>query len=372
VSDVPVAELADEERRPQTRSRSRSRRVGALVVVVALLIAGGVFAARAANDANGARRKVASGKHAKVKVVDDAKARVNVLAALNNTTSSGSFKIRYVLTASPGATPSTTTKTVPAGCRTIYGAGGTTLVVPGPASCYASGAAPNNVTISGEGVVHVTPTAMVTTSNVPNLGEITTRIDGTNVWEDGGANYGMAPSAKTGPGSPISEFAGLVMGTLGRREGAIAMTNMASPTGYLDIAREGITSTAKVGDAVVDGVPVKVYTVTIDTMHALDRPGLTAEEIKATTAALDVLRAEGYSATTVTLSVDGLGFIRRAHTVIGFGDGGTVTGDTTFSDFGCSSVVLLANGPSIVANPTGCRPASPPTATTAPAITTVP
>jgi len=372
VSDVPVAELADEERRPQRRSRSRSRRVGALVVVIVLLTAGGVFAARAGNDANGARRKVASAKHPKVKVVDDAKARVNVLAALSNTTSSGSFKIRYILKASPGTTPSTTTLPA-ASCGPIYGAGGTTMVLPGPANCYASGAAPNNVTISGEGVVHVTPTAMVTTSNVPNLGEITTRVDGTNVWEDGGANYGMAPSAKTGPGSPLSEFAGLVMGTLGRREGAIAMTNMASPTGYLDIAKEGITSTAKVGDAIVDGVPVQEYTVTIDTMHALDRPGLTAEEIKATTAALDVLKSERYSATTVTLSVDGLGFIRRAHTVIGFADGGTVTGDTTFSDFGCSSVVLLANGPSIVSNPTGCRPKAPtPPSTTAPATATTP
>jgi hypothetical protein len=142
------------------------------------------------------------------------------------------------------------------------------------------------------------------------------------------------------------------------------MTNMASPTGYLDIAKEGITSTAKVGDAVVDGVSVQEYSVTIDTMHSLDRPGLTPEEIKATTAALKVLAAEHYSSTTVTLSVDGLGFIRRAHTVVRFTDGGTVTGDTTFSDFGCASVLLLANGPSIVSDPGGCRPAAPSSTTT--------
>ena len=212
------------------------------------------------------------------------------------------------------------------------------------------------MTISGEGVVHVDPTAMVTTAQVPNLGEITTRVDGTRVWEDGGANYGMTPSSNNGPGSPLSQFASLVAGTLGRREGAVAMNSLASPTGYLDIAKEAITASSKLDDAVVDGVPVHVYAVTIDTMKSLDRPGLTTRGDQDDLGrARRRSSAEGYTTTTVRLSIDGLGFIRQAHTVVSFADGGTVTGDTTFSDFGCSSVVMLANGPSIVANPDGCR-----------------
>jgi hypothetical protein len=217
---------------------------------------------------------------------------------------------------------------------------------------------PQNVTISGEGVVHIDPTAMVTTANVPTLGAITTRVDGTNVWEDGGGNYGVAPNTKTGPGAPLSQFVGLVMGSLGRREGAIAMNSLASPSGYLDMAKEAIGAASAHGNGIVDGVQVVVYDVTLDTMKALDRPGLTPEEIATTKAALGVLRSEGYDTTLVQLSIDGLGFIRRAETVIEFSDGGTVSADTTFSEFGCASVQMLANGPSIVPDPTGCSKAA--------------
>jgi hypothetical protein len=358
-AEVPVADLSDDG---GGRARGpRSRRVAAALLVVAVVGAGVVVAARVTSGPNRARRQVQPGPHENVKI-SDGQARVDVLAALNSTTASGSFKIRFRLSADPGPNASTTTTTCPAFIGTEGNVPNTYSSSGGGVFCggdYAT-ADPKHVTISGEGVVHVDPTAMVTTAQVPNLGEITTRVDGTRVWEDGGANYGMTPSSNNGPGSPLSQFASLVAGTLGRREGAIAMNSLASPTGYLDIAKEAITASSKLDDAAVDGVPVHVYEVTIDTMKSLDRPGLTSQEILATSAALKTLGAEGYTTTTVRLSIDGLGFIRQAHTIVSFADGGTVTGDTTFSGFGCSSVVMLANGPSIVANPDGCARSTPP------------
>jgi hypothetical protein len=363
---VPLADLSDES--GGRRRGPRSRRIAALLLAAAVVAAGAVGIARMTNDSNTPRRRVEPGTHRSVKI-NDSQARVDVLAALNSTTASGSFKIHFRLSAEPAPGSSTTSTTCPPFVGTEGNVPNTTSIGAGIVVCGGgytySGPDNNRVTISGDGVVHVEPTAMVTTAQVPNLGEITTRVDGTRVWEDGGANYGMTPSSDNGPGSPLSQFASLVSGTLGRREGAIAMNSLASPTGYLDIAKESITASSKLDDAVVNGVPVHVYEVTIDTMKALERPGLTSEEIKATTAALDTLRAEGYTTTTVRLSIDGLGFIRRAHTVVSFDDGGTVTGDTTFSDFGCSSVVMLANGPSIVANPDGCTSATPAPITTA-------
>ena len=358
-ADVPVADLSDDGGR--TRG-PKSRRVAAALLVVAVVGAGVVVAARVTSDPNKARRQVEPGPHENGKI-SDGQARVDVLSALNSTTASGSFKIRFRLSADPGPNASTTTTTCPAFVGTegnvpnTYSSGGGGVVFCG--GDY-PGADTRSVTIAGEGVVHVDPTAMVTTAQVPNLGEITTRVDGTSVWEDGGANYGMTPSSNNGPGSPLAQFASLVGGTLGRRERAVAMNSLASPTGYLDIAKEAITASSKLDDAVVDGVPVHVYEVTIDTMKSLDRPGLTREEILTTSAALKTLGAEGYTTTIVRLSIDGLGFIRQAHTVVSFADGGTVTGDTTFSGFGCSSVVMLANGPSIVANPDGCARTTPP------------
>ncbi len=358
--DVPVADLTD-ERKPPRRRAPQSRRWAAAALVVALGTAGVVFAVHASNGSNdnGAHRRVATPTHDKVATIDDGQALGDVLAALGTTTASGSFHIHYVLTSKPGDQPTPTTN---AGgpCTTVVGGGGISIDARSPTGQATVGCGypvtpdPQNVTISGEGVVHLDPTAMVSTANVSGFGVITTRVDGTNVWEDGGGNYGLAPSTKTGTGAPLSQFADLVMGTLGRREGAIAMNSLASPSGYLDVAKEAIGDASAHGNAVVDGVQVIVYDVTLDTMKALDRPGLTSEETAATKAALDVLRAEGYEKTSVQLSVDALGFIRRAQTVVSFSDGGTVSADTTFSDFGCASVEMLPNGPSIVPDPTGC------------------
>jgi len=278
-----------------------------------------------------------------------------VLSALRVTTGSGSFKTNYRLSTTPG----TATPTTPAPCGTVdKGAG--VVIDCGVTGGYQS----QGVTLSGEGVINVSPTAMVTSSNVPGLGLVTTRINGTDVWEEGGGNYGMAAGSGTSisPGGPLSQFAPLVLGTLGQREGAIAMSSMASPTGYLDIAQQSITAASRLGDDVVDGVPVHVYEVSIGLGN--DRTGLTAEEVKTADAADALLTQQGYRATTVRLSIDLLGFIRRAQTTVMFADGGTVDADTTFSDFGCSAIVVTPKGPSIVDDPGGCAPTATATTTT--------
>jgi hypothetical protein len=144
------------------------------------------------------------------------------------------------------------------------------------------------------------------------------------------------------------------------------MANMASPTGYLDLAQRSITATSSRGDSVVDGVRTRDYKVTIDSNRD-DRPGLTAEESKTAAAARALLVHEGYTSTVVLLSIDGLGFIRRAQTTVTFSDGGTVDADTTFSDFGCAATVIGPAGPEIVPDPAGCAsPASVTTTTAAP------
>ncbi|HEV7526854.1 MAG TPA: hypothetical protein VGP92_17945 [Acidimicrobiia bacterium] len=342
--DIPVAELSepasDGRHAPLVARAPRSRRVAALVLAGALATAGIVVVARASNDANNAqRRRVTSNPAEKAKAVDSGNARLDVFSALNTTTASGSFHIRYTLSAEAGTNP-----------------GG-----------YDASNAPLAVSISGEGVVNVDPIALVTTSEVPNVGKVTTRVDGTNVWEDGGANYG-SPTVG-GAGAPLSQFATLVLGTLGRREGAVAMNSLGSPTGYLNFAKEAISAASKVGDSSVDGVAVQEYQVTIDAMRALERPGLTPEEIATTAMALKLLQSEGYATTSVRLAIDGLGFVRHAHTIVRFHDGGTVTSDTTFSDFGCSSVVMESGGPSIVANPNGCTAFVPESLTSVPGST---
>jgi hypothetical protein len=369
--DVPIAELSDVRRVAPPRARSpKSRRVAAAFLAVAVVAGGAAIGVRiSGNDdghGNGAPKPGVA-----VRNIDDPRARIDVYSALRVTTASGSFHIRYRLSETPAPASSTTSTPAGSSCESVSNAvkiaGGHGVII----DCgYA--AAPHNVAISGDGVVTVNPTAMVTRANVPNLGLITTRVNGTDVWEEGGGNYGMIPGSGTGAGAPLSEFAGLVLGTLGQREGAVAMGNMASPTGYLDLAEQSITATSSLGDSEVDDVPTHDYKVTIDSNRD-HRPGLTAEEAKTAAAARAVLAREGYTSTVVRLSIDGLGFIRRAQTTVTFSDRGTVDADTTFSDFGCATVAIGPAGPTIEPDPAGCRsPADANTSTTAPTVSPAP
>jgi len=308
---VSLAELTEEPKRPRTRRR-RARRLAAALLIGALVGATVVVVSRLSNDSHDRQRRVTSGPGRDATTVGNDQARLDVLSALGTTTGAGSFKLHSTLTESSGT----------------------------------------GLTIVADSTVNVDPIAMVATANVGGSA-ITTRVNGTDVWEAGGADYGL-PDGATGPGAPLSQFASLVTGTLGPRQGAVAMSSLASPTGYLDLAEQEITAASLQGTAVVNGVAVREYQVDVDARRMLDRPGLTAEEIKTATAAIALLEQQGYQTTTVRLSVDANGYVRRTQTSVRFADGVTVDADVTLSDYGCSTVSVGPGGPEIVPNPVGC------------------
>jgi hypothetical protein len=320
--DIPVVDLTDGRRARRRGHRRDSRRWAAATVVLAVGVAAVAVATRAGDTATPPNTDAI---HRKVVTTHDGDARAEVLAALHATTGSGSFHIHSELSDSSGR--------------------GTSIVA--------------------NGIVNVHPTVLVSTANVGAYGEITARIDGNRVWEAGGAYYGMSPGALSGPGAPLSQFAGLVVSTLGPREGAVSMDGMASPTGYLDLAEQAITAASWIDDTVLDGVTVHEYQVTVDAARMVQRPDLTSEERATALAALALLHQEGYESTTVRLAVDDTGLIRHTHTTVHFAGGGTVEVDALLSDFGCSSIEMLPSGPEIVPHPDGCSAAAPTPATTA-------
>jgi hypothetical protein len=74
---------------------------------------------------------------------------------------------------------------------------------------------------------------MVTASNVGFLGTITLYDNGTDVWEVGGGNYGLAGPGQAGPGASLSGYAGSVEGTVGQLTGALDMQGLARSCGRL-------------------------------------------------------------------------------------------------------------------------------------------
>ena len=242
--DVPIAELSDERRvAPRRAASPKSRRVAAAFLAVAAVAGGAVVAVRVSGNDDGHGNGPPKPGVA-VRNIDDPRARIDVYSALRVTTASGSFHIRYRLSETPAPASSTTSTPAGSSCESVSNAvtiaGGHGVIV----GCGYAAAQPHNVAISGDGVVTVSPTAMVTRANVPNLGLITTRVNGTDVWEDGGGNYGMIPGSGTGAGAPLSEFASLVLGTLGQREGAVAMRNLrADPSAGRQLASVSIVRT---------------------------------------------------------------------------------------------------------------------------------
>jgi hypothetical protein len=304
------------------------------------------------------------------------KAKNRVLSALSATISSGSFAISYSEKAvtSPTSTTSTTSPTTSCtSSRGSSGISGGAQVAPGtiPGGSPASNVLPKNGTgvicwqssgsglqglgFSGQGTIDTAPFAMVASTNVPSIGPVTIRDNGIDVWEIGGGNYGLSPgSSDTGPGSPLSGFSGLVEGTLGARQGGLAMMGLASPTGYLELDQNAITSASQVGTGVVDGVGVTIYQVSLNPAQEANVPGTTSEEAIAIRDALALLQREGYSGTTVKVSIDDAGYIRETVSVASFTDGATQTADVTFSNFGCAGKVLMPGEQGATSPPPGC------------------
>ena len=295
-----------------------------------------------------------------------------LISALSATTSSGSFNVTYEF--DPATPPTVTTTTtrhkrpharssssppadgVPSGRSQevrLRRALQTSEVCTGGS---VGGPSPSESSVTtGHGTIDTDPFAMVAVSNVPGLGQITLRDNGTDVWEFGGADYGLAPgSSETGPGASLSGFASLVEGTLGARQGALAMGGLATPTGYLDLDQSMISGANQTGTGTVDGVAVTIYTISIAPGQGENIPGLNAEQAKAIADSDAILKQQGFTGSTVQVSVDASGYIRQTRSVAHFSDGSTTSSESTFSDFGCAGTVLMPGQSGASAPPAGC------------------
>jgi hypothetical protein len=280
-----------------------------------------------------------------------AQAQRTILSALSATTSSGSYNVSYEF---DPATPPTATATT-SGCTVIgnsstgSGSGGTSEVCPATPNSFSA------TTVTGQGTIDTDPFAMVATSDVTALGMITIRDNGTDIWEFGGGDYGLEPgSNEAGPGSTLTGFAGSVEGTLGQRQGALAMGGLSSPTGYLDLDQSMITGADEIGTGTVDGTAVTIYQLNITAAQEANVPDTTAQEAEAIAAANAVLASQGYTGTTVQVSIDASGYIRQTRSVAHFTDGSTTASEATFSDFGCAGTVLMPGQSGATSPPAGC------------------
>ena len=293
-------------------------------------------------------------------------AEQQVISALSATTSSGSFNVSYEFDPPTAPTVTTTTTTQVPTCNVITvspGGGVASGAAAGPPPISevctggsVGGPSPSESSVTtGTGTIDTDPFAMVAVSNVTGLGQITLRDNGTDVWEFGGADYGLDPgSSETGPGASLSGFAGLVEGTLGARQGALAMGGLSSPTGYLDLDQSMITGADQTGTGTVDGVPVTIYTISIQPGQGANIPGLNAEQAKAIADSDAILAQNGFTGSTVQVSIDASGYIRQTRSVAHFSDGSTTSSESTFSDFGCAGTVLMPGQTGATAPPAGC------------------
>jgi hypothetical protein len=280
-------------------------------------------------------------------------ARAAVISALNATTGSGSFKVAYRFTGLTPA-PGTTTTTNPP-CGPPPGVPGSASVPPPAGPCGGPSPDVAGLPIDGTAIIDTQPYAIVAVSNVPSLGQVTVRANDTDLWEFGGADYGLAPgSGNAGEGSPLSQFAGLVAGTLGQREGALAMLSLASSTGYLNLEQQEVAAADPVGSSTVDGVPVQEYRVFITPQQQAELPNLSDEQSKTITAALTTLNNNGFLGTSVVVSIDPSGYVRRTVASAQFSDGVTAVSESTLSDFGCAGTVLMPGQSGSGAPPAGC------------------
>jgi hypothetical protein len=213
--------------------------------------------------------------------------------------------------------------------------------------------------------------AAVSSNGVSGL-QVGVRVDPTTVWEVGYSDNGLTPAANDAGGSDLPTFAGLVEGTLGPREGAVAMMGMASPTGYLDLVEPAVTSATEVGTSTVDGVAVTQYQLTIDPGSLATAPGTSTEEQSAINAAIQTLTTQGYQTIRDLVSIDASGFIRESASTVTFNGGGTVTLDAHFSNFGCAGTVLMPGQGGDSTPPSGCASTDTGTAPTTSTSTTGP
>ncbi len=351
-----------EEDRP-TRSDSSRRRPLAVALAAAICLAV-VAIPIGLIVSGGSGRSLAAHKPGDPSHLGTGPAAHRLLGALSATTASGNFDVSYTFGGQDSGVPATTPTTR---CSSP------SALESGSADCAGNGSLLDQP-VTGTATVDVQPFAMVATSDVSGLGTVVLRDDGTDVWEEGGGHYGLSPgSTDSGPGSLLTGFASLVEGTLGARQGALAMLGLTSPTGYLSLDPAETTKANLVGTDTVDGVAVSVYQIFMTPGQGGQVPGLTTQERQATSDALAVLIQQGYTGSTVRISVDSAGYIRRTQTTDHFADGSTMTSEAEFSNFGCAGTVVMPGQTAATAPPVGCTsldnpnsasaPSRPPTAT---------
>ncbi len=233
---------------------------------------------------------------------------------------------------------------------------------------------PPDPMVQGGGVINTNPLAMVASADIGGGLDVTVRVNDASVYEEGSNDTGLAPQGgdASGSGNNLPDFAGITEGTLGSREGAVAMMGMASPTGYLDLIEPAITAATQIGTGSVDGVAVANYQVTNDLSQLAGAPGTSTAESQTISAALGLLDAQGYTSNDVVVSVDRSGFIRQVRSTDVFSDGGSVTLDATFSDFGCAGTILMPGQTGSGVPPVGCTSPAGTSATSSTSTTVVP
>ncbi len=319
-------------------------------------------------------------------------ARSTVLSALGATTAAGNFDFTYTLSGTRGSTATTT-------CPGTYGS--PSMIGPGSTGSVGSQGAmatvPGNVmttvpggstpapscgstisTTTGNGIVDVAPYAMAASAAINGGLSVNVEVYPSVTYENGmSGTYLTSPAGMPAPrataGQPLSQFAGLVDGTLGSRDGALAVLGMATPTGFLDLEQAEVGTVTDQGFATVDGVTVTQYRVAIDPAQLASIPGLSADEVTSIDNAVSLLKSQGFTGTTDTVSVDAAGYIVQSASVTSFKDGGTATLTINLSNIGCAGTLPVPGGAPGTGAPAGCttpKVAVPAPTTTAPAPTT--
>lgn len=215
---------------------------------------------------------------------------------------------------------------------------------------------------------------MVASADIGGGLDVVVRVNGSDVYEEGTGDTGLAPLAsdQVSSGSTLPGFASLTEGTLGDREGAVAMMGMSSPTGYLDLVQPAISGATQTGTGSVGGVAVTNYTVSNDLDQLAGAAGNSSAEAQTITAALALLKSQGYASNSAVVSIDPAGFIRQVKSIDTFSDGGTVTLLANFSDFGCAGTILMPGQTGAGVPPTGCTSPDSPNSSAATSIAAAP
>jgi sugar lactone lactonase YvrE len=273
-----------------------------------------------------------------------------VVDDVNATVAAGSYDMTFTDTTTP---PTKCPQLITGSTGSVNGPA-TTTVSGSNTPCWMARSPSSFSSISGHGTVNTNPYAMVTTSDVGPLGEITLYDNGTDVWEVGGGNYGLSAPGQSGPGAPLSGYASSVEGTVGQLPGALDMQGLASGTGYLDLEAQEIQGAQPAGTGTVDGIPVTIYKLSETGLQDPDTASLTSQQIATIRAADAIIEGSGFAGETTWVSVDSEGYIREQKTQYTLPGGSTVSADTVLSDFGCAGTVLMPGQPGSSAPPPGC------------------